>query len=504
MPIKADFSVAWVKCMVLRHLHRRRTLPGVVRLEFWGCPLSDEDEFWEYGIPDRSRIEVIICDEVQQLFVTGRDTKREIYSYGTSDTVKNLKAAIRSGRDARLEDFVVRHCSMEVQPNQELPALPSHEFEIVEFLKFDSVDGDISLPISDNATVGDALIKLAEHLGLAAGWVRLHAGGEILCDSDQVWQFAGRLSCVFSRRKPAFTLGQEQHEVDVDCDVPFSEVKAQLARTLGIEGDFVIYAGQLQVDDEMTIDDCRDLDSPFRIECSEQTQRSPIQPEPVTPPMPVPAAGSGSVSRDGYLITVCIGIIPRCMTAWLPATATIRDAEAEVVKRFELEGIELEFALSDLFTDEAHLVPKATALGGLDLDKYMLIAQQQGTAASAVADGDDDQEDVGPSLQSLHVTVGAAKPSAEETVSYKFVVAQYEQEYSIAFPPGKTVLDARKAVAEKYEGKTTADITLLFMGKALRDGFVLDRLRIGNGRITVHVRDVESILITTALANRGP
>jgi hypothetical protein len=193
-------------------------------------------------------------------------------------------------------------------------------------------------------------------------------------------------------------------------------------------------------------------------------------------------------------------MIPRCITTQLPPTATLQEVEPDVVKRFELEGIDLEFVLSNFFMDEMEVLAKTVTLGSLDLKNKILVVQQKGTAAEAAAANDDQDEDGGGGA-ALHVTVSTVKPAG--MVLYKFVAGQYEQEYSIAFPPGKTVLDARKAVAARYEGRTAADITLLFLGKALRDSFVLDRLRIGNGRITVYVRDVEAILIVTARARRG-
>jgi hypothetical protein len=189
------------------------------------------------------------------------------------------------------------------------------------------------------------------------------------------------------------------------------------------------------------------------------------------------------------------------MTTRLPPTATLQEVELEVVKRFELEGIDLEFVLSDLYSDETEVLSKTATLGSFDLKQKTLMVQQKGTAAEAAANDDQDEGSGGGAA--LHVTVSTVKPPAG-MVLYKFAAGQCGQEYSIPFAPGKTVLDARKAVAARYEGKTAADITLLFTGKALRDRFILDRLRIGNGRITVYIRDLEDIHRTTARANREP
>jgi hypothetical protein len=433
------------------------------------------------------------------------------------DTVKSLEWAVRTERGAGRGDFVIKHQSVEVQPDQRLSTLTSLDFEVVELFKFGSADGEVSLPLSASATVRDAAAKLAEHFAIAADRLQLSAADSILDESDRIWQFAGRVKYLLSRRKVTFTIDDERYVVDVDCDVPFSDVKHQVGREIGLDGDFTIYAGPSQVDDDMTIDDFGDESFEFRIVLAQPELSArvglPLQPPPRPTPVAAPTTAPAPVSGDpapsaGYPITLCLGMIPRCMTTRLPPTATLQEVEAEVVKRFELEGIDLEFVLSDLFSDETKVLEKTVTLGSLDMKKNTLMVQQKGTAAEAAAAvaGNDDQDEgggAGSGGAALHVTVSTVKPAAG-MVLYKFIAGQYEQEYSIAFPPGKTVLDARKAVAARYEGKTAADITLLFSGKALRDGFVLDRLRIGNGRITVYVRDLEGILLVTARANRDP
>jgi hypothetical protein len=45
-------------------------------------------------------------------------------------------------------------------------------------------------------------------------------------------------------------------------------------------------------------------------------------------------------------------------------------------------------------------------------------------------------------------------------------------------------------------------VMLLFAGKALKDQFLLSRLRVGDSAITVCIRDDQAVLIVTAKANR--
>jgi hypothetical protein len=282
----------------------------------------------------------------------------------------------------------------------------------------------------------------------------------------------------------------------MDRDIPFREVKAQLARELNLQEEFRILAGRSEVDDEMTLDDVGDF-SELRIVF--------LAPKPQPDRVPSKTLAT-AIRRDVFQVTVVLGIIPRMLSLRLPPTATLHEVEVEIRRRLDLEDIELEFVLSDLLSDEGNVVPKESLLGSLDLEKLNLLVQLQGTAeANANPAADDAEQGEGPT-QSLHVMCGSLRPAAlaKGMTVYKFVAARYGQELSLSFEAGKTVLDARKAVAARYPGKTSADIPLLFSEKALRDGFVLDRLRIGTGRITVHVRDIESILILTARANGDP
>ncbi|MDR0690854.1 MAG: metallophosphoesterase, partial [Streptococcaceae bacterium] len=94
---------------------------------------------------------------------------------------------------------------------------------------------------------------------------------------------------------------------------------------------------------------------------------------------------------------------------------------------------------------------------------------------------------------------------------FNFKVGVNEDLLALNFPSGLKVSDARKKLAElfnvnnMYEKKLeVADITLLFSGKTLRDGFKLNRLKVGEKPIIVYVRDVTEIVLVTARAMRMP
>jgi hypothetical protein len=198
-----------------------------------------------------------------------------------------------------------------------------------------------------------------------------------------------------------------------------------------------------------------------------------------------------------------MGVIPRLTTIRLPPSATLHEAEVDIRKKFDLGAVELEFALSDIDTDEATCVPKDSRIGSLDLKQYQLLVQPEGTAEAAEkAALDEEAREI--ALEAMHVTCGSQRPSQISIgkVRYRFAVAQRNEDFSWPFAGGQTVLDAKKMICARYSLDSTADVTLLLSGKALRDGFVLERLRIGNGSITVYIRDFSKVFVQTATANR--
>jgi hypothetical protein len=85
---------------------------------------------------------------------------------------------------------------------------------------------------------------------------------------------------------------------------------------------------------------------------------------------------------------------------------------------------------------------------------------------------------------------------------YQFAVTQKNEVFAHVFMTGQTVLDAKRMIVARYSLPGPSDVTLLFSGKALRDGFVLEKLRIGDNAIGVHIKSFTSLFIQTAAANR--
>jgi hypothetical protein len=215
----------------------------------------------------------------------------------------------------------------------------------------------------------------------------------------------------------------------------------------------------------------------------------------------LPITSTPSSPTASYEITLLLGIIPRIGTYQFAGTATLEEVEVAVKMRFDLRDQELEFGLLDLQSNETAIIPKSMLIGQLDLEKFSLIARPSETferhanAASVKAGGDQsvsaNDADEGPLLQSVHITVGSAPPSSKV---YNFFCDSLQQNLHIRFPYGATMKQAKDAIAHHYK-KPPEAILLDFLGKELRDGFVMDKLRLGTTKINVYFRNDSEILL---------
>jgi hypothetical protein len=69
------------------------------------------------------------------------------------------------------------------------------------------------------------------------------------------------------------------------------------------------------------------------------------------------------------------------------------------------------------------------------------------------------------------------------------------------FSKKATIGNARTKVAEKLSLDPGA-VTLLFAGNTLQDRYIIDRLRIGEQKITVYIKDDNEVLLLTAKTYR--
>jgi hypothetical protein len=275
----------------------------------------------------------------------------------------------------------------------------------------------------------------------------------------------------------------------VESNLPFSEQQSSLRRQLEIDSEISIFLNDAEVDLDTTIADLELGDGEtLRIERRDIERVTAIA--PVT-----------------YSIILLIGVIPRMASFKLSPTATLAIAEPMIKDRWCLGELEIEFGLLDDASDIPAIIPKSSVIGNLDLKDCSLIVRPSAnidSSAPAISefggcaeDFEDDGD--GPEsrlLQSIHATIGSVEPGA---MRYGFVCD--DEVFHICFPAGARVGDARWKVAERFKTRPES-VALHFMGKALRDGFALDRLRLGTSRIGAYVTSDREILVMTAKANR--
>jgi hypothetical protein len=304
-----------------------------------------------------------------------------------------------------------------------------------------------------------------------------------------IWSIGDSVGFLLRERDQAFVFEDRKLNLKIKSDLPFSQLQSFLCREFGIESGISIFLDRAEVDLDMTSSDLN------------------LSPDQV---LRIERAASGPLvlaATETYSVALWIGVVPRMASFKLAPTSTLADAEPMVRNRWCLGELEIEFGVLDEDSDIPAVIPKSTVIGGLDLDKYTLIVRPSANIDSAgpvvsgydEPDGDieeDENAGDGRLLQSMQATVGSAEPGA---VRYGFVCD--DQVFHIRFPPGAKVGDARKAVAQRF--KTTPEaVALHFMGKALRDGFAMDRLRLGTSHISVYVTSDREILVVTARANR--
>jgi len=110
---------------------------------------------------------------LQVLKLHDRIANRIPYFFSERDTVKNLNLFIRFQQGLNAEAFVLQHHSTYLSDDQLISSLNDFEIEVVEFFVFQSQEGDISIPLSGVATVGEAIAKLAEHFSVETDYVHL-------------------------------------------------------------------------------------------------------------------------------------------------------------------------------------------------------------------------------------------------------------------------------------------------------------------------------------------
>jgi len=326
-------------------------------------------------------------------------------------------------------------------------------------------------------------------------------------------------------------------EIELAPEATTTEIKELAAEQFGYDDvrEFDLFFRDSVCDDEMTVTDLDDDDDSCGCVsfCVKSKNDVPAVSKPVSRPestqVPAPSEeGEGDsflpaspvvqqpAAQPGvtYQVTILVGVIPRIFRVTLDTDATVADLEiaARQQKNIALGGLDLEVVLGDHMDNEYQTLSKNQRLNTLNFDGLDLGIRLQGVASSD-ADHEVPEEELltfsyddALLLSPASATQAQVPPPGAAPVGtpYRFTVpTRGIEELTLYFAAGATVLDAKKIIAEHFGSSTAAtDVTLLFSSKALRDGFVLDRLRIGNGIITVYPKETAEVLIVTAKAMR--
>jgi hypothetical protein len=374
-------------------------------------------------------------------------------------------------------------------------------------------------------TIGSALDFLAEQEHKPADSIQFFVDGIVVTNRHQkISSLTGNIVVNIPEETPparggcrvSFVYEGRSYPLDITFDTPFSDVKPLLAQQMGVPVErIMIYFGRSECDDDMNIEDVEYATQlPVFLKpapCPGPALRAPAT---AAPPVPTsrappttarPAPTAGGV-ENMYSVMLSTSVIPRVRKFRLGPDATGKDILDTAIKYWELQKIDLELAVTDLDEETSTLVPLETKLGGLDLSYPRTLAVcTAGTADPApVAISRRNSTIRRDSRRPSVYLSGAPKPEAPAPgeAEYSFLVQQKVTTLVIAFGPTATVKDAKPKVAERLRLPGPDYVTLFFAGKALKETFVLSRLRLGKQSITVYVRETAELMLITARAMR--
>jgi hypothetical protein len=487
-------TVREVKQAVMAGSGRPNVLSSVLALQLFDSPLDRDDElFCACGIPENSLIGARLLDlDLCTIRVKWADKVHE-FLFSDSDTAAHLKGAVQLMRGADSRPFALFDESRELAAAAPLSPLVDRPIDAVDFVTFRSEAESVSLPVRAGATLADAQSALSSRLGVKPSEIQFVAGISVIADLSRPIFALG--DCIqFARVAPrqSFSFEGRVLRLAVDLDAPVSALFALLCAEFDLAAETPLTlitpdrdgVSGSEVDPEMSLTDLAlEPDAVLTI------ARPPCAAIPAGAPQAAPAA------LPSFLITLILGVIPRGGRFACPPTATLAEVEPVLRERWKLEDLELEFALLDLETGEMAFVSKATPIGTIDHVTFSLSIRPAEIAPADPGVGPADLEsaplgdaaapDEERLQQSMKMTVGSV---SRDLPAYQFVCASNKAEFTLRFPPAATVADARAALALRF-GRSPGEVSLVGRGKPLRDQFVMDRLRLGDGKIKVLLSD---------------
>jgi hypothetical protein len=180
-------------------------------------------------------------------------------------------------------------------------------------------------------------------------------------------------------------------------------------------------------------------------------------------------------------------------------SATLRDIEPEVKEKWKLANIE--FVQREKSTDIETKLSTGLKIGDFDFEHNDIWVRYAPVVVTEQVITGQHRSRRLSAVEGLHgVAARPRRPSGSAGLNFK--VEQTNEEFSIEFPKGSSVKDAKAEVAGRCK-VPPGHVTLLYNGKALKDAFLLDRLKIGAHPVTVYLKDETEVLLRTVRALRG-
>jgi hypothetical protein len=251
-----DRSVLDLKCHFLEQQGRVDCLPNVLKMDFWGMDLLDNDRFGSLLLPEEAEI-TVSRNEAKRVKVRLLDGSDHIFMAGDSDSVSTLKIFVGRAMSMSPREFVLRSSTGDVNealricdfPDLSLTAVCSS----VQF-EFDSADGRLSLHLRPGATILDGRQALSAALGRPLEAVLLLAPDGSSPPDDVPLSNSGlRISCL---REMTFIFDSRPLTIPVDFDSPTSTIKAVLSARFRVPAsDLRLLFGGSEIKEDLTLND---------------------------------------------------------------------------------------------------------------------------------------------------------------------------------------------------------------------------------------------------------
>jgi hypothetical protein len=431
--------------------------------------------------------------------LTGRFSFRDAAETGdASTTVTDIKARLRGrgGWTALPTILELQYLGVSLAGDRPFVAygIPAGTAVTVEFrpsrlLKLTDRGVAQNCYFSAADTAGDLRAFLARRWGCRCETVVLASGGAAVADADALAGLAafGLEADAAVPSYPAlpvvplvpFRFGQRAVQIALDRSRPVAELRPLIARALGVEGAIAVLSCGSELDDEMPLTDAAgDL-----------------------PDLEVRRVAVAEASLT-FQVMLLVGGASTVTTCTLPRAATLAAVEDDLRRRaLVAPENRLDFAIDEAL---AAMLPKTARIDGLDLRQCILRARigADAVAVAAVADAVAVAAAV-PARAARRRASARASPAGGPTVAVNFVLAGPEPEpFALELSPMQTVRDMKRSVLSDLGRPEDTVIEVLFAGKALRDDFILERLRIGSDTVFVYLKADKKFLLQTVVPTK--